>query len=81
MFDLNFVRNHFRSEELKLIWLFARLIVVFRVQRYEVWKYLPNFLHISEKIPKFAPQKEESSKRGFQKVTKQNNFLQKWLIQ
>ena len=52
----------------------------FWVQRYEVWKYPPNFLRISENMPKFAPQREESSVRRFLNVVKQNNFLQRWQI-
>ena len=36
----------------------------FRRQRYEVWKYYPNFLRNSENIPKFATGKENLSDSG-----------------
>ena len=47
----------------------------FWVQRYDVWKYPPNFLHNSENIPKFAAQKEKLSKKGFIRARKQNKIL------
>ena len=45
------------------------------VQRYEVWKYPPNFLRNSENIPKFAAEKENISDLDSQIVLKQNKTL------
>jgi hypothetical protein len=45
------------------------------VQRYDVWKYYPNFLRNSENIPKFAAEKENLSDSGALNASKQNNIL------
>ena len=44
------------------------------VQRYEFWKYPPNFFAISENTPKFASKSEEFSETDRKIPTKRNNF-------
>ena len=48
---------------------------IFTVQRYDVWKYYPNFFRNSENIPKFAAEKENLSDSGALSASKQNNIL------
>jgi hypothetical protein len=52
-----------------------RYSVFSTVQRYELWKYSPNFLLNSENIPNFAPCKEYLSDSGANRRTLQNNIL------
>jgi hypothetical protein len=46
------------------------------MQRYEVWKYPPNFLLNPEEIPKFAAEKEKLSVWGFKKGSLQKIILE-----
>ena len=45
------------------------------VQRYELWKYLPNFLQNSENITIFAAEKENLSIQAPSERLKQNKTL------
>ena len=49
--------------------------MVFTLQRYGTWKYLPNSLQYSEYITKFVPHKEYLSVRGSAQDLLQNIIL------
>jgi len=45
------------------------------MQRYDVWKYPPNFLPFSKNITKFAKFKEQTTKNSSKQGLQQKNIL------